>query len=81
MRASSVTSSDIEQKTRYGGLTWLPMPSRKSMKKKRADQSGASGMRLRARGYTMNAKPGPVTHSHTYVPNTAGEWGLGGGYT
>ena len=62
----AVTRSARESVTRRAGdasseraLTWLPTPSRKSMKKKRPDQSGASGMRLSARGYTINARPGP----------------------
>lgn len=30
------------------------------MKKKRAAQSGATGIRVTARGYAINANPGPV---------------------
>jgi len=35
------------------------MPSKNSMKKNNADQTGASGIMLRARGYATNANPGP----------------------
>jgi len=38
------------------------MPSRKSMKKKSADQIGANGIMLSARGYATNANPGPKQH-------------------
>ena len=43
-------------------LTWLPMPSKKSMKKNNADQTGDSGIKLSARGYATNANPGPGNH-------------------
>jgi len=33
------------------------------MKKNSADHIGASGIRLKARGYATNAKPGPDNHS------------------
>jgi len=35
------------------------MPSKNSMKKNSADQIGANGIMLNARGYATNAKPGP----------------------
>jgi len=46
--------------SQYSLLTWLPMPSRNNMKKNRADHIGARGIRLRARGYAMKARPGPA---------------------
>ena len=36
------------------------------MKKKSADQIGASGIMLSARGYATNANPGPK-HQHAFV--------------
>ena len=42
------------------------MPSKKSMKKNSADQKGANGIMLNARGYATNAKPGPKTPSFMY---------------
>ena len=39
------------------------------MKKKRADHIGARGIRLRARGYTINASPGPTIKQQYPIVN------------
>lgn len=43
-----------------GGHTWLSRPNRITIKKNIIDQNGAPGNNVKAFGYAINARPGPV---------------------